>query len=150
MDLENKLVLLSGELERMNDEIETWKRKYAELEQERDRQIESLKEQAEVEKKAFAEREVQNAATKHQNEKAQIEAKNKELKQKIIDLENKITYLSVEIERLHNLYEETKKEAESWKEKCAQIENSTANDLEEMKNQVDVLRRSSIVTHLIL
>ena len=52
------------------------------------------------------------------------------------------------MERLTNLYEEAKNETEQWKEKCAQLENEANEENEELRKQLNMLKRSSIVSDI--
>jgi hypothetical protein len=115
MELENKIALLSGELDRLSNENEQWKAKSVAQEQQRIRDMEIQKKQLEQAAQIRLEQELSQASIRFATEKQQLEAKNKDTRQKIIDAENKLTYMAVEIERLNTLYEETKKELEVWK-----------------------------------
>ncbi len=150
MELENKIALLSGELDRLSNENEQWKAKSVAQEQQRIRDMEIQKKQLEQAAQIRLEQELSQASIRFATEKQQLEAKNKDTRQKIIDAENKLTYMAVEIERLNTLYEETKKELEVWKQKCAELEIGKQNDLDDMRNQMNLLRRSSIVKFTLL
>lgn len=146
IELENKVALLSGECERLDHDVEQWRARSAAQEQQRVRDLETQKQQIEYEKKLELEKELAVTNAKANNEKQALESKIKEQRQKIMDMENKLTFAAVEIERLNTNYDDAKKEIEEWKAKCAELELSRQNDLEEMKNQVNAFRRSSIST----
>lgn len=126
-------------------EIELWKGKLATFERVKAQELEELRQRAELEKKVAIDAKVAEATNKFKTEKAQLEAKVKELRQKNIELENKMTYIKVEMDRLTTLYEDRTREVDAWKEKYAQLENSRFIEVEEVRTQFETLKRSSLV-----
>ena len=146
------MILLTNEIERLHaalkdkgQEIELWKGKLATLERVKDQEMEEARQRAEIEKKMAVDDKIVELTNKFKVEKTQLEAKIKDLRQKNIELENKMTYFKVEIDRLNTLYDDRTREVETWKEKYAQLENSRFIEIEEVRTQFETLKRSSMV-----
>jgi len=142
---------LTNEIERLNaalkdkaQEIELWKGKLATLERVKSQELEEARQRAEIEKKIAIDQKVNDLTNKFKAEKAQLEAKVKELRGRNIELENKMTFFKVEIERLNTLYDDRTREVETWKDKYAQLENSRFIEIEEVRTQFETLKRSSL------
>lgn len=143
--------MLTNEIERLNaalkdkaQEIELWKGKLATLERVKSQELEEARQRAEIEKKIAIDQKVNDLTNKFKAEKAQLEAKVKELRGRNIELENKMTFFKVEIERLNTLYDDRTREVETWKDKYAQLENSRFIEIEEVRTQFETLKRSSL------
>lgn len=153
-EYENKVILLTNETERLHaalkdkaQEIELWKGKLATLERVKAQEMEEARQRAEIERKAAVDAKVAEMTNKFKTEKGQLEGKIKDLRQRNIELENKMTYIKVETERLGTLYDDRTKEVEGWKEKYAQLENSRFIEIEEVRTQFETLKRSSLVIY---
>ena len=144
IESENKALVMANDIDRLNralneknKEIDALKDQLAEAEQEKDRALQELKQEIALQNKAAYDAELSDILRKTEKEKQMLDAKNRELKRNILELENKMAYESVEIEKMKALYEGIKKEAEDWKERC--------KELEEEKKQAGRLRRSKQV-----
>jgi len=151
IEYENKVILLTNEIERLNaalkdkaQEIELWKGKLATLERVKSQELEEARQRAEIDKKIAIDQKINELTNKFKVEKAQLEAKVKELRGRNIELENKMTFFKVEIERLNTLYDDRTREVDTWKDKYAQLENSRFIEIEEVRTQFETLKRSSL------
>ena len=130
-------------------EIELWKGKMASLERVKAQELEEARQRGEIEKKAALDNKAAELNNKFKADKAQLEGKIKDLRQKNIDLENKMTYMKVEMERLNALYDDRTKEVDAWKDKYAQLENSRFIEVEEVRTQFETLKRNSLVKYIL-
>ena len=78
----------------------------------------------------------------------QYEAEIRALKQRIIEFENKVTYLSVEIERLNIMVRDKQSDVEQWMEKYNILEREATKELEEVTLQFDAYKKSSLVRNI--
>jgi len=152
IEYESNMTILTNEVQRLSmvisdkkNEIEVLNGKISTLERIKEQEKQELRQKFELEQRVIIEREITEVVERFAKERAELEVKNREMRQKIIDYENKFTYFSVEIERLNALYEEKLKEAESWKQRYLTLEQSKFSELEEVRIQIESLKRNSMV-----
>jgi len=157
IEYESNMTLLTNEVQRLsivitdkNSEIEVLKGKINTLERTKEQELQELRQKFELEQRVILEKELRDIAEKFARERAEWDIKHRDMRQKIIDYENKFTYLSVEVERLNALYEEKLKEAESWKQRYMNLEHSKFSELEQVRVQIESLKRNSMVKILSL
>ena len=157
IDLEGNLSLISAEIARLNvmisdknNEIEIWKGKVGTVERLREQEVREIRQRFEVEQRSILERELRAITEQFNNERSQYEVRMKDVRLKIVDYENKFTYLSVEIDRLNALYEEKLKENESWRQRYQNLEHSNFAEFEEVRIQIESLKRNSMVIILMI
>jgi len=135
---------LRQQCEILGHENEGWKQRYNSLEKQRTTDLENLRQGMELERKATLDRELKNQEIKLSMEKNAAESKVKEYRQKIVELEQKNQFFTVELERLTKLLDERMRELESWKARFAELEHNKSIEVEEVRIQFDSMRRSQI------
>ena len=133
---------LSFQIKLKDDEVKQSKEKMILIENIKNQEIERQKEAFDNEKREFEAKWINEQL---EAEKNQSNAKIRELKSRVSDLENKNTYLTVELERQNSLFKGKIKEVENWREKYNKLETSKFTEIDEVKNQIDILKRSSLV-----
>ena len=148
-EYERKLIALQAELESLGfqnraktDEVNQWREKAVLIENIKNQEIERLRQEFEIEKRELGERIINDRV---EAERSQANTKIRELKAKINDLESKNTHITVELERQSSLYKTKAKEVENWREKYNRLESSKFVEIDEVKNQVELLKHSSLV-----
>lgn len=136
-DLQNKILMLSNEIERLNglmnhvrEDSEIWRRKYSELETEMHTttsQIDYQHRQAQDQQRASAEEQI------------------RKLRNKINDVEVKNVMFMVEIDRLHQVLMNQEQEIESWTFRHAETIKSHESEHVQLKSGFENLLRSRIV-----
>lgn len=152
IEYESNMTLLSTEVQRLSaiiadkqNEIEVWKGKITSIERIKEQELQEMRQRFEFEQRTIIERELRNLSDQFGLERAQYDARNKEMRQKLIEYENKFTYLTVEIDRLNALYEDKIKEIESWKQRYQTLEKSNYAEFEEVRLQMESIKRNSLV-----
>jgi len=148
-EYEKKVIMLQSELETLGfqnrakaDEIRQWREKTTLIETIKNQEIERIREEF-THERGMMENHLVNE--KFAGERNQLNNKIRELKVQVQDLENKITYLTVELEKQNSMYKTKSREVEGWREKYNKLESSKFVEIDEVKNQVELLRRSSLV-----
>ena len=108
-------------------------------------ELEDLKVSLESERRTLVEREIKDASIRFANERSNYETRIRELKQKINDLDNRVTFLTVELERVAIELEDRNRDIISWKSKINQLELNKNKEIEDIRVQFEALRKSSIV-----
>ena len=81
-------------------------------------------------------------------ERAAYEAQTLQYKQKLEELETKISYMTTEQERINELYLEKKKEVETMRLKASAasvVDLSSTKELESLRREVESLKREKFV-----
>ena len=152
MEYENNLNLMVDEvekftalLERKEQEVETWSERVNNLELQRVQEVEQAKRAAEREKHAAVDKEAKEFMNKLNSEKSVFEGKIQETDKKLAELQNTILLLTAEIERITYLYGENQKEVEMWKERYGDLDAMRLAEVEEIREQFDMLKKNSLV-----
>lgn len=158
-DLRQKLIdnesggfMVNDEIRRLNalladknNEIEIWKGKLSTIEKMREQETQEVRHKYEFEHRSTIEHELRGITDQFNFERSQYEKKIQDLRQRVDEYENKFIYLSVENDRLNALYEDKVKEIETWKRRYTNLEQVNFSDFEEVRIQVESLKRSSVV-----
>ena len=112
-------------MEHFQTEINTWRIRVDELEQERANLLINLQAERENNKQLNLLQDTSNTLTKVEADKYALEAQSQILKSKIIDLENQISFLQRENEDLQQANVNKIMELENWKDKYSQLEKGS-------------------------
>ena len=161
--LENESILNRqkiSELETKNSLLHNEKEKLARLNMEKDSEIMQLitksqdnerKMQEEFEEKIrlveedrriTLDRRERELIAKFNSEKTPLENMLKTLKQRVLELENQATYLSVELERVNHKAAELEAESENWKSKYERLEEERTTQIEEITMEFEGYKRA--------
>ena len=150
-DLESKLKLASSDAERFNlalaekdNEIINLRNKFAQYEKTATEEINNLINKFEREKREFIDREITSQSLKFADERLRHEDQMKEISQHIIDVENKMKYLSIEIERLHALLQEKTRESDMLRQEYKRMEDAKNSEILNLQQNFENLRRSAL------
>jgi len=154
IDLETKQTLYQAERDRLvsqldekHKNIEVLNAKIGNLLKLKATELEDLRNAMDSERRILIEREMKDLNIKFSNERSSYEAKIRELKQKLNDLDNKVTFLTVELERVTVELDDKFREVNTWKTKYGQLEVNKQKEIEEIRIQFEALRKSSINAH---
>jgi len=151
-DYENRLANSAADLERLNHQLEdksseadAWRTRHVNLEKAKTIELDEQAIHHEHEKKAALGRELGDQGLKHAVEKAQLELKIKDFKQKNIDLENRTGYLAMEVERLNRQLEEMTKDMDMLRGRYAQLEQEKDNEIDDLLDQCDDMKKQCLI-----
>jgi hypothetical protein len=134
-DLQEKILELTTELERMASDVTQWRNAYESQDQENIKAAEVL----DLEYRARLERELATQSARFSAEKQQVDNKNKELRQKGVEFENRIIFLTTEVARLNDNETEAKADADLWARKYEELRHASAAENEMLKQKYDDL-----------
>jgi len=142
-------------------EIEGWKKRLANVDQEYRKQMEQLREQLNTSTTQVIDIEIRNKASRLESERTFLEDKLKNSNAKVQTLEDKLDELNREIQRLRKenseniikidelsaraaLAGDREKEIQYLKDKFEQVRRAHAQELEDLKTQFDTMLRTRI------
>jgi predicted nucleic acid-binding Zn-ribbon protein len=134
-----KLNEIRSEKER---EVESWKNKYLNSEQQRSWELEELRIQFETYKRNVLEKDSQ---IKWDAERASYETQIMQLRQKVAELDSRVTLLMGENERNNQLANDRLRDIEVLKAKCNSLEAGISVETEELRSQLESYKRANLV-----
>ena len=147
--LRNELQLQVEEINHMRQvlrdrdlEVQQEKRKYVELELQRTRDINEIREQFESYRRANVE--ANTLQIRAEAEKTSLNSQLAQYKEKNSELEKRLILFITENEKMREIYNEKANELEGMKLKYKDLEEIAYNERSDLENEIEVLKRSNL------
>ena len=153
LEYEKNLNLMVDEVERLtslvdskDQEVGICEAKLNSLEKKKEQELDDLRVWAEKDKRIAVEKESKGLVNTFNSERAALDAKLNDADHKIAELQDAIMLLTMELEKLGALCEDQQGETEMWRQKYSELDNTRYFEIEEMRTQVETIKRNSLVT----
>jgi len=147
--LKNEVELQNDELNHLRQvlrdrelEIQQEKRKYVELELQRTRDINEVREQFESYRRANVD--ANTLQIRAEAEKTSLNSQLTQYKEKNSELEKRLLLFVTENEKMREIYNEKASELEMMKLRFKDLEERSYNDRSDLENEIEVLKRTSL------